>query len=58
MTSNQRSCARSKAVETRKKGARKLNQTYSAPKQFNSNELDNTDGLKFSGKPTPHEVQF
>jgi len=35
-----------------------LNQTQSTLKQFNSNELDDASGIKFSGKLTKHEIKF
>ena len=42
----------------RQGGARNFYQTWSAPKQFNSNELGDAGGKKFSGKPTKYEAQF
>jgi len=42
----------------RQEGVRNLNQTYSVPKQFNSNELDDAGWFEFSGKPTLYEVKF
>jgi len=42
----------------RQEGARNLNQTQAAPKQFNSDELDDAGGLEFSGKPVLQKVKF
>jgi len=35
-----------------------LSQTQSTLKQFNSNELDDAGGIKFSGKLTKHGIKF
>ncbi len=35
-----------------------LSQTQSTLKQFNSNELDDASGIKFSGKLTKHGIKF
>jgi len=35
-----------------------LSQTQSTLKQFNSNELDDAIGIKFSGKLTKHGIKF